>query len=226
MAEVIVFGVSQWAELAHFYFCHDSSHRVVAFTVDRQFLKESLFKNLPVVPFDELESSYPPDRFSLFIPISFKKMNHVRATKYLEAKQRGYKLVSYVSSKATTWPDFKCGDNCFIFEDNTIQPFVQIGNDVIMWSGNHIGHHTTIQDHVMITSHVVISGCCTIGEYCFFGVNSSVRDETVVAHDTLVGMDVSIVKDTKEYEIYRAPAVDPERVRSNQIRSLSHKSKG
>lgn len=226
MAEVIVFGVSQWAELAHFYFCHDSSHQVVAFTVDRQFLKESLFRNLPVVPFDELESSYPPDRFSLFIPISFKKMNHVRATKYLEAKQRGYKLVSYVSSKATTWPDFKCGDNCFIFEDNTIQPFVQIGNDVIMWSGNHIGHHTTIQDHVMITSHVVISGCCTIGEYCFFGVNSSVRDETVVAHDTLVGMDVSIVKDTKEYEIYRAPAVDPERVRSNQIRSLSHKSKG
>jgi sugar O-acyltransferase (sialic acid O-acetyltransferase NeuD family) len=226
MARVVVFGVSQWAELAHFYFCHDSHHEVVAFTVDRQFLNESLFKNLPVVPFDEIETFYPADQFSMFIPISFKKMNHVRANKYHEAKRRGYQLVSYVSSKATTWPDLKCGDNCFIFENNTIQPFVRIGNDVVMWSGNHIGHHTTIEDHVMITSHVVISGCCTIGEYCFFGVNSSVRDETVVAHDTLVGMDVSIARDTKEYEIYRAPSVDPERVRSNQLRSLSHKSKG
>jgi UDP-3-O-[3-hydroxymyristoyl] glucosamine N-acyltransferase len=120
----------------------------------------------------------------------------------------------------------KYGENCFIFEDNTIQPFVRIGNNVVMWSGNHIGHHTTINDHVMITSHVVISGCCTIGEYCFFGVNSSVRDETIIAHDTLVGMDVSIGKDTQEYEIYRAPAAAPERIRSNQLRSLSHKSKG
>jgi sugar O-acyltransferase (sialic acid O-acetyltransferase NeuD family) len=226
MAKVVVFGVSQWAELAHFYFCHDSHHEVVAFTVDRQFLKETLFKGLPVVPFDKIENSYPASDFSMFIPISFKKMNHVRASKYNEAKRRGYQLLSYVSSKATIWPDFKCGDNCFIFEDNTIQPFVRIGNDVVMWSGNHIGHHTTIEDHVMITSHVVISGCCTIGEYCFLGVNSSVRDETVVAHNTLVGMGVSIVKDTKEYEIYRMPAAEPERVRSNQIRSLSYKSKG
>jgi sugar O-acyltransferase (sialic acid O-acetyltransferase NeuD family) len=226
MANLVVFGVSQWAELAHFYFHHDTDHRVVAFTVDRQYLGETSFKTLPVIPFDEVGTSFSPNEFSMFIPLSFKKMNHIRADKYREAKQRGYKLVSYVSSKATLWPDFKCGDNCFIFEDNTIQPFVQIGNNVVMWSGNHIGHHTTIQDHVMITSHVVISGCCTIGEHCFFGVNSSVRDETVVAHDTLVGMDVSIANDTKEYEIYRAPAAEPERVRSNQIRSLSHKSKG
>jgi sugar O-acyltransferase (sialic acid O-acetyltransferase NeuD family) len=212
--------------LAHFYFHHDSSHEVVAFTVDRAFVKESVFRNLPVIPFDEIASAFPPDLFSMFVPMSFKKMNHLRADKYRKAKQLGYQLVSYVSSKATTWPDFKCGDNCFILEDNTIQPFVRIGNNVVMWSGNHVGHHTTINDHVMITSHVVISGRCTIGEYCFLGVNSSVRDETDVAHDTLVGMDVGIVRDTNEYEIYRTPPLDAERVKSNQLRSLSHKSKG
>ena len=226
MAKVVVFGVGDWAELAHFYFHQDSSHEVVAFTVDRPFLKDSVFKNLPVVPFDEIVAAFPPDRFSMFIPISFKKMNHLRADKYREAKQLGYRLISYVSSKATTWPGFQCGDNCFIFEDNTIQPFVEIGNDVVMWSGNHIGHHSKIKDHVMITSHVVISGHCTIEEHCFLGVNSTVRDETVVARETLVGMGVTIARDTKEFEIYRLPAAEPERVRSNQLRSLSHKSKG
>ena len=226
MADVVVFGTSQWAELAHFYLTHDSPHDVAAFTVDRAYMTASEFKGLPVVPFEDIVVQYPPDRYRLFIPISFKKMNHLRAEKYDQAKARGYELVSYVSSKASTWPGFTCGDNCFIFEDNTIQPFVTIGNDVVMWSGNHIGHHTTIKDHVTITSHVVISGCCTIEEYCFFGVNATVRDEATIAHDTLVGMGVAIVKDTKPFEVYRTPEVEPARVRSDQLRSLSYKSKG
>ena len=224
MARVVVFGVSQWADLAHFYLTHDSPHEVVAFAVDREYLKSSEHNGLPVVAFDELEQHYPPDQFKLFIPISFKKMNHVRAEKYFEAKKRGYELISYVSSKATTWPNFKCGDNCFIFEDNTIQPFVEIGSNVVMWSGNHIGHHTTIGDHVMITSHVVISGCCKIEDYCFFGVNATVRDETVIARETLVGMGVVILKDTKPFEVYKASATEPAGFRSDEIRSLSHKT--
>ena len=226
MARVVVFGTSNWAQLAHFYLTHDSPHEVVAFTVDRKFASASDFQGLPVIPFDEVERSYPPAQFKMFVPMSFKKMGHNRSEKYYEAKQKGYRLISYVSSKATTWPGFVCGDNCFIFEDNTIQPFVEIGNDVVMWSGNHIGHHTKIKDHVTITSHVVISGCCTIEEHCFFGVNSTVRDETIIARETLVGMGVTIARDTKEFEIYRLPPTEPERVRSNQIRSLSHKSKG
>src|SRR5262245_31345823 len=117
MAQIVVFGVGQWAELAHFYFEHDSPHQVASFTVDQAFLKQDSFKDLPVVPFEEVERHYPPDRFSMFIPLSFKKMNHLRADRYNSAKARGYQFVSYVSSKATTWPGFDCGENCFIFED-------------------------------------------------------------------------------------------------------------
>jgi sugar O-acyltransferase (sialic acid O-acetyltransferase NeuD family) len=226
MAQVVVFGCGQWAELAHFYLTHDSPHEVVAFTVDGEYRREDQFKGLPLVAFEDVETQYPASRFEMFIPISFKRMNRARAEKYAEAKRRGYRLISYVSSKATTWPGFTCGDNCFIFEDNTIQPFVTIGNDVVIWSGNHIGHHSTIQDHVMITSHVVVSGCCTIGEYSFLGVNATIRDETIVARGTLVGMGVTLQKDTKEFELYRAPATAPASVRSDAIRSISHKSKG
>jgi sugar O-acyltransferase (sialic acid O-acetyltransferase NeuD family) len=226
MAKVVIFGTSQWAELAHFYLTHDSPHEVVAFTLDRDYLEEKQFKDLPVIAFDELERHYPPAEYRLFIPISFKRMNHARAQKYEEAHARGYSMISYVSSKATIWPGFKCGENCFIFEDNTIQPFVELGSDIVMWSGNHIGHHSRIKDHVMITSHVVISGCCTIEPFCFFGVNATVRDETIVARETLVGAGVVILKDTKEFEVYKAVAAEPAGFRSDELRSLSHKSKG
>ena len=226
MAKVVIFGTSQWAELAHFYLTHDSPHEVVAFTLDRDYLEEKQFKDLPVIAFDELEQHYPPAEYRLFIPISFKRMNHARAQKYEEAHARGYSMISYVSSKATIWPGFKCGENCFILEDNTIQPFVELGSDIVMWSGNHIGHHSRIKDHVMITSHVVISGCCTIEPFCFFGVNATVRDETIVARETLVGAGVVILKDTKEFEVYKAVAPEPAGFRSDELRSLSHKSKG
>jgi sugar O-acyltransferase (sialic acid O-acetyltransferase NeuD family) len=226
MSKVIVFGVSQWAELAHFYLTHDSTHEVVAFTLDREYIESPRYKDLPVVPFDEVQQHYSPGEIKMFIPMSFKRMNHARADKYYEAKQKGYELISYVSSRATTFPGFECGDNCFILEDNTIQPFVKIGSNVVLWSGNHLGHGTVIQDHVMITSHVVISGCCTVEEFSFLGVNATVRDETIIARETLVGMGVTILKDTKEFEVYKAAGSEPAAFRSDEIRSLSHKSKG
>ena len=226
MSKVVVFGVSQWAELAHFYLTHDSPHEVVAFTLDRDYIESERYKDLPVVPFEEVERHYSPPEFKMFIPMSFKKMNHVRSDKYYAARTKGYELISYVSSKATIFPGFECGDNCFILEDNTIQPFVKIGSNVVLWSGNHIGHGTVIKDHVMITSHVVISGCCTVGEFSFLGVNATVRDETIIAPETLVGMGATILKDTKEFEVYKASGTEPAGVRSDQLRSLSHKSKG
>jgi sugar O-acyltransferase (sialic acid O-acetyltransferase NeuD family) len=226
MAQVIVFGVGQLADLAHFYLTHDSPHKVVAFTLDKEYVKEPKHQGLPVVAFEEVAASYPPSDYQMFIPMSFKKMSHVRADKYHKAKEMGYQLISYVSSKATTWPGFQPGDNCFIFEDNTIQPFVTIGNNCVLWSGNHIGHHTTIKDHVFITSHVVISGACVVEDHSFFGVNATVRDETVIARETLVGAGCLILKDTKPFEVYKGKGSEPAEFRSDQVRSLSHKSNG
>ena len=97
---------------------------------------------------------------------------------------------------------------------------MKIGDDVIMWSGNHIGHHTVIEDHVMITSQVVISGGCTIEPHCFLGVNSTIRDETTVGRETLVGAGVTILRDTEPFSVYRAPDVKPARVRSDQLRDF------
>src|SRR5438105_4811544 len=167
VADVIVFGVGQLAAVASFYLTHDSPHRVVAFTVDEAWLKEELFQGLPVVPFEQVERSYDPSSYKMLLPISYRRVNRVRAERYFEAKRKGYELISYVSSKATVWPGLVVGDNCMVLENNVIQPFVSIGNDVILWSGNHIGHHTTIQDHCFVASQVVVSGSVDVGPYCF-----------------------------------------------------------
>ena len=218
MADVVIFGVKDFASLAHFYLRHDSEHRIVAFTVHREFMPaDGAFEGLPVIPFEDLATSHPPDRVSVFAPMSHRKMNRLREGIYCDFKSRGYKLISYVSSRATTFPEGRIGDNCFILEDNTIQPFTTIGDNVVIWSGNHIGHHSVVESHSFITSHVVISGHCRIGAYSFLGVNATLKDQITLAEGTLIGMGANITKDTEPWSLYKADATKPSKISSADI---------
>jgi len=115
MSKVIVFGAGQLSEVARFYLTHDSPHEVVAFTVDADFLCGTRHLGLPMVPFENVESTYPPDDFHTFLPLRYKEVNHARARKYREAKAKSYRLVSYVSTRALVWPNLATGENCLIF---------------------------------------------------------------------------------------------------------------
>ncbi|MDI9864029.1 acetyltransferase [Flectobacillus longus] len=217
MAKVVVFGTELVAELAHYYLTTDTDHEIVAFTVNKEYIKEPTFCGLPVVPFEEVTTLYPTNEYKFFAPLSERKMNQVRAKVYQEAKDLGYEFISYISSRATVLTD-KIGENCFILEDNTIQPFVTIGNNVVLWSGNHIGHHGTIKDHVYFTSHVVLSGRCVVEPYCFFGVNATIRDGVHIAEGTLFAMGTNFTgKKTEPWSIYKGNPAEKAKISSKDI---------
>ena len=102
--QIIVFGIGEIAELADFYFTHDSEFEVAGFTVDGAFLKQLEFRGRPVVAFEQVAEEYPPDRFGFFVAVSYAKLNAVRAEKVAAARGNGYHLVSYLSSRATVFP--------------------------------------------------------------------------------------------------------------------------
>ncbi len=60
------------------------------------------------------------------------------------------------SSKAYIRDSVEIGDNVFVFENSVLQYHVMIGDDTILWSGNHIEHRTKIGKHCWITSHDVV----------------------------------------------------------------------
>ena len=202
MAKVVVFGTELTAELAHYYLTNDSEHEIVAFTVHGAYLKENIFKGQPVVPFEQLETLYPPAEYKFFSPLTEIQMNQFRANVYFEAKAKGYECINYISSYATVLTD-DIGENNFILEDNTIQPFVKIGDNNVFWSGNHIGHHGIIGSHIFFTSHVVLSGRCIVGDYCFFGVNATIRDKLTIGEGTLLAMGANLTKHTPPWSVWK-----------------------
>jgi sugar O-acyltransferase (sialic acid O-acetyltransferase NeuD family) len=202
MAKLVIFGTGDAARVAHYFFTRDSQHEVVAFTVDSEYLAGESFFDLPLVDFGEVVERYPPQDHKMFIALGYSKMNKARAEKYHEAKSKGYELVSYVSSRCSFLTEHPIGDNCFILEDNTIQPIVRIGNNVTLWSGNHIGHDSIIEDHCFLASHIVVSGHVHIHAYCFIGVNATLRNSITIAPETLIGAGAIIMQDTVEQGVY------------------------
>ncbi len=202
--QLIIFGSGDIAQIANYYFKNDSEYTVAAFTVDGDYVQEDTFEGLPVVAFEEATQRFPAAEYDMFIALSYAQMNKLREAKYHQAKAKGYTLPSYISSKCSYLTPYPTGDNCFIFEDNTIQPFVQIGSNVTLWSGNHIGHHSVIHSHNFISSHVVISGHCTIESNCFLGVNSTLAHQITIAPETLVGAGVVMNKNSEARGVYVA----------------------
>lgn len=219
MKQVVIFGTGDIGLLAHYYLTHDSSYKIAGFCADSQFITSHDFMDLPLVPFETVETIYPPAEFDMFIALSYSKLNEVRANKYYEAKDKGYTLISYVCSNSVIWDNVEIGDNCFIFENQTIQPFVKIGNNVTLWSGNHIGHHSTIDDHCFLTSHVVVSGHVAIKSHSFLGVNSTIIDGITLAPRTVIGAGALVTKNTIEEGVYTGEVA---KLRTTSARRVSY----
>jgi len=218
--KLVIFGSGDISQLAHFYFSTDSEYDVVAFTVDANYIREPTFCGLPVVAFENVATQYPPKTHDFFVALSYSNLNAVRKEKYLAAKTLGYRLANFISSRATVLNEGRIGENCFIFEDNTIQPFVTIGNNVTLWSGNHIGHHSRIRDHTFIASHVVVSGGVEIGEQCFIGVNATLRDHIKVGDRCVIGAGALLLADADPEGVYIGAPTERSKVPSTKLKKI------
>jgi sugar O-acyltransferase (sialic acid O-acetyltransferase NeuD family) len=220
MSEVVIFGLSEFAEVAQVYLREDSPHDVVGYTVDEQFIEDDTFSGLPVTAFERLAEKHPPERTKLFVATGYGGVNQRRRDIVDRCKEAGYELIGFVHPRARVPADFVPGENTFIFEDNVIQPFVRIGDNVILWSGNHIGHHSVIEDNCFIASHVVISGGVTIGEFTFIGVNATFRDHIKVGARNVIGAGALIMKDTEEGSVYSIRATKPLEMKSWELENF------
>jgi sugar O-acyltransferase (sialic acid O-acetyltransferase NeuD family) len=216
MQQLVIFGVKNFAEIAHYYFTHDSDHAVAAFTVDGAYLRESTCAGLPVVPFEELERHFPPEQYGMFVAVGIGGVNARRAAKVAEAEARGYSLASFISSKADHAPDLHVGPNSMVMERSVLQPFVRIGRDSILWSSTRVGFHGSIGDHCWLVCPIT-GERVTVGDYSFIGLNATIAPTVTIGKRNIIGAGALIMKDTKDDEVYRGQASSASRVPSHRL---------
>ena len=212
--QLVLFGDGLSAEVFYEYFQKDSEYEVVGFVTPKEFRKKDTLFDRPVVDFEDINNHFPKSEHSVFISAVFNKLNRLRRQYFINIKEQGYHLASYVSSNAMVWDNVKIGENCFIFENNVIQPFCEIGDNNIFWSGNHFGHHTKLGNHNFLASHVVISGNCRLGDCGFYGVNATLGDGITVENDCFIGAGCLVTRDLKQGSFLRGNFTIPSEVSS------------
>jgi sugar O-acyltransferase (sialic acid O-acetyltransferase NeuD family) len=201
MTDLVIYGVGPFAELMHYYFTHDSGYRVVAFTADAEFLKETMFCGLPVVPFETVAAAYTPDAARMFVAIGYKRMRNRRIL-FDRAKAHGYTLVNYISSRAISFPNFQIGENNVAMGKVHFEPFVKVGNNNMFWSDTLVCHGVTVGDDNYMGAKCLLAGNSTIENGCFLGNATVLIDGLTVRRESHVVAGSAIFRSTKEFHKY------------------------
>lgn len=202
--KVVLFGTGRGADVALRFLKADSPHEVVGFAVDAAHRKAETHSGLPLVDFEQVERHFPPDDFSMLILLGYQQMNRLRQAKFEAAKAKGYTLASYVSSAIFQPEPIRHGENCFILDNQSISLDVTIGDNVVMWSSNHIGDLSTIEDHAWVASHVTVAANVSIGQRAFLGIGATVTNGARIGDEAFVGADVLVTGDIAAKSVHVA----------------------
>lgn len=202
---VVLFGTGYVSRFVKFMLDHESPHAVVALSVDAAAMKQSAAFGLPVVPFEELVDRYPPDDHAMFVALGYTRVNRLREEKAAQARSLGYELVSHVSPRASTWDDLVLGDNCIVMDEVIVHPFVEIGDNAMIWSGAHIGHGSVVGDNCFFASRALAAGFVSVGQNAFIGANATIRHGVTIGRESIIGAGAVITRDTPDKSVYASP---------------------
>lgn len=217
MKDIVIFGLGKVAEVATYYMTQESDTPIAGFTCDAAFVDRDEFAGKRVVAFDGVEKTFPPERCAMFVALGYQNLNKLRADRVAQARAKGYDIFTFVHPQSGLPKDATVGENCFILNQVQVQPRVTIGNNVFVWSGALIGHHSTIGDDCWITSSVNIAGSVVVGRRCFFGINATVANEVTIGDDCFIGASALVTKPLKDGQVVIQPSSDVQRVTSEQF---------
>lgn len=203
MTKIILFGAGATAQVLDYHLTQ-AGHEVVAFTLDQNYIHTPSIFGRPVVPFETLTQQFSPQHYTLMIAIGYAKVNQLRAERLQQAREKGYRLFSYISPSATLWQGHPPTTHCKIGEQTLIQPFAQLGENVFIGSKCIIGHHAKIGDHTFMGSGVVLGGGVEIGTAAFLGSGAVVRNKAKIGKRCIIGAGAVILEDTPDESVFLA----------------------
>lgn len=195
---LIIYGNGQMALMLYHYLKLD--YDIVAFTTDEKAIKSQNLFEIPVVPFDNLESQYSPKNFFLFVAVGFLEMNSLRVERFKAIKEKGYEVISYIHPSSSL-NGCEIGENVVILENTSVHPQSSIGDCVFVGSNVNIGHDCIVESGGWINSGVGIGGSSIIGKNCFIGINSVVVNNITLSEMTYLGANSLASKTTQPGDV-------------------------
>lgn len=205
MKDIVILGAGKIAEVLYDYVCRDSDMRVHGFCVDSAYRHSNEFQGHPLVALEDLPKRFPPEQYSVLMAIGYHECNALRARKAAEIKAMGYRLASYVSTRAWMSGSAVMGEGCVVLDHVSIEPGVRLGDNVALWSGVVVGHHAIVGDHCWLAAGATMGGGARIGSGCFLGLNATIAHEIQLGERCLIGGHAWVGKSAAAGSVLIAP---------------------
>lgn len=216
---LIIYGNGHMAKMLFHFF--KKQFEIAGFTVDEACIQDTTIETLPVVPFSEVQATYPPTDFNMIIAVGYSNMNALRKEKYTQAKAMGYHLASYIHDSVELHDNLVLGDNVIILDHSSIHPYSRIGSGVFITSNCNIGHGCQIDDFCWLNAGVSIGGESTLGQQSFVGINAAVGQGVVVAEENFLGAAALVTRDTAPRDVYLTESSEKFRLDSHAFLRFS-----
>lgn len=198
MERLIIVGIGATSRHVLSFVARHRLYEVAGFAVNRVYIKERIFCNLPVYAIEDLDSIIDKSRDKLFVAIQWNRLNADRRRVYESLKTRGYQFANLISPYAIVYSDIQ-GDNCWVCDGAVIYNDVCIGNDSFIKEQAVVGGNTTVGNHCFIGIHAVVGGGSTIGDQVFAGMNSTIYDNTSIGNKCIVGAGVAVKRNMPDF---------------------------
>jgi len=73
MTKIVVFGAGKIADVLYTIALADRDVSLAGFTCDRAYVTAPELHGLPLVPFEEVETAFPPTNFAMFVAIGTRR---------------------------------------------------------------------------------------------------------------------------------------------------------
>ena len=200
MKNIVIFGATDFGRLMKYYIEKDDTRKVVAFTVNSQYMTEDSFCDVPVVAFEEVEKTYSPDEYEILNAIGNSKMNDVRKAVFENCKKKGYTVASFIHSSCSIHST-DIGEGNILLENCLVYPFAKIGDGNLLWDHVLISHDCVVGNFNTFSSYADLCGYVKIGNNGYFGKHCILNDFMEVADYTLVGAAAYAKKNTNPYDV-------------------------
>lgn len=199
---IIIFGQGDFSQLIYHYISNDNQYNIICFCVEELFYTTDKFCNLPVIKFEEIEKNYSIHDVKILLCIGYTNMR-LRERIFYKIKEKQYKCINYISSKAIVDESVILGENNIILANVVIEPFVTIKDNNIIWSSTNISHNSKIASHCFIAAQSLIGGFSEVKNGCFIGFNATVVQNIIVEKECLLAAKTLVLHNTKEFTKYK-----------------------
>ncbi len=194
MNNLVIYGTTDFSKELHYYVEADHQGKVLAFVLDRQYIKENEFDGLPVLPYDELDTQYGKEEIEILVSLGYSKMNDSRRAIFDKCTNDGWKIASFIHSSVQNLAS-QIGMGNIVMDKADLRLNAKIGDGNIILTRTMISHDCCVGDFNYFGGDNAICGNVKIGNHNFLGSNCIVENRRVIKDYNLIGAGAYVNKD-------------------------------